>query len=144
VPSVSVRVSVRVAPGQDSVEAADAVIEHLRARVPFGASVDVSDLEVGQGFLVDESAPAVGTMLAAMRDAWGNEPERVGIGGSIPFIASLTDRYPDAQILVTGVEDPSTMAHSPNESQHLGVLKRATHAEALFLARFARDGGNIA
>jgi hypothetical protein len=27
------------------------------------------------------------------------------------------------------------MAHSPNESQHLGVLKQAIGAEALLLAR---------
>ena len=44
-------------------------------------------------------------------------------------------RSPRAQILVTGVEDPDTRAHSPNESQHLGVLKRAILGEALLLTR---------
>ena len=61
-----------------------------------------------------------------------------GIGGSIPFISDLVRRYPDAQILITGVEDPDTRAHSPNESQHLGVLRRAIAAEALLLARLSR------
>jgi acetylornithine deacetylase/succinyl-diaminopimelate desuccinylase-like protein len=41
----------------------------------------------------------------------------------------------EAQILVTGVEDPDTRAHSPNESLHLGVFKRAVMAEALLLSR---------
>ena len=36
---------------------------------------------------------------------------------------------------MTGVEDPGTMAHSPNESQHLGVLRKAIAAEALLLSR---------
>lgn len=147
VPSVAVRVSVRVAPGQDAGAAAEAVISHLRSSAAFGATIDIDDLEVGQGFLVDESAPAVEAMRGAMTDAWGNEAVSVGIGGSIPFIASLVDRFPEAQILVTGVEDPETMAHSPNESQHLGVLRRAILTEALFLGRmahFGRTGGNIA
>ncbi|GGA55959.1 dipeptidase [Pseudoclavibacter endophyticus] len=138
VPSVSARVSVRVAPGQDADAARDAVVAHLRAHAPFGATVEMSEFDIGQGFLVDHGTPAVTTMLDAMRDTWGSEPALVGIGGSIPFIASLVERYPDAQILVTGVEDPATMAHSPNESQHLGVLRRATQAEARFLLRFGR------
>jgi len=46
--------------------------------------------------------------------------------------------FPSAQILVTGVEDPDTRAHSPNESLHLGVFKRAILSEALLLARLDR------
>jgi len=64
------------------------------------------------------------------------------VGGSIPFIAELVDEFPAAQILVTGVEDPDSRAHSPNESLHLGVFRRSVLAEALFLARLdARSAG---
>ena len=79
-------------------------------------------------------------MKQAMSDAWGAEPVEAGIGGSIPFISTLEAEFPGAEILVTGVEDPGTMAHSPNESQHLGVLRNAIAAEALLLARLATDG----
>ena len=54
---------------------------------------------------------------------------------SIPFIAQLAQTFPEAQVLVTGVEDPETRAHSPNESLHLGVFHRAILTEALLLAR---------
>ena len=51
------------------------------------------------------------------------------------FIADLAEVFPDAHVLVTGVEDPDTRAHSPNESLHLGVLRRAILTEAVLLAR---------
>lgn len=44
-------------------------------------------------------------------------------------------RFPDAAIIVTGVEDPDTRAHGANESLHLGEFARACEAEAPFLAR---------
>ncbi|WP_217134620.1 dipeptidase [Leucobacter chinensis] len=135
VPSVLVRLSGRVAPGQDAAEAAEAIQRHLLANAPFGAHVSFEDTDNGQPFLVDTSGWGAETMRQAMADAWGVEPVDTGIGGSIPFIAELVEEFPGAQILVTGVEDPDTRAHSPNESQHLGVLRNATLTEALFMAR---------
>ncbi|PQM49739.1 D-threo-aldose 1-dehydrogenase [Mycobacterium talmoniae] len=64
---------------------------------------------------------------------WGTDPVEMGMGGSIPFIAEFAAAYPAATILVTGVEDPATQAHSVNESLHLGVLERAAISEALLL-----------
>jgi acetylornithine deacetylase/succinyl-diaminopimelate desuccinylase-like protein len=84
---------------------------------------------------VDTSGPAVADARAAMREAWGVEPVDTGSGGSIPFIADLVEQFPNAEILVTGVEDPDTRAHSPNESLHLGVFRRAILTEALLLAK---------
>jgi acetylornithine deacetylase/succinyl-diaminopimelate desuccinylase-like protein len=138
-PVVSVRVSTRIAPGQDAADAARALREHLAAHAPFGASVEISDVDMGDGFLVDTAGWAVKLMKSAMADGWGRETVETGIGGSIPFISDLARVFPAAQILVTGVEDPDTRAHSPNESQHLGVFRRAIQAEALFLARL--NGG---
>lgn len=139
-PEVTVRLSARIAPGQDPREAAGAIIAHLREHAAFGAHIEVSEPELGGAFLVDRETSAVRQMLAAMRDGWGAEPQLTGVGGSIPFIALLAERFPGAQILVTGVEDPQTRAHSPGESQHLGVLRRAILSEALFLSRLGRDG----
>jgi acetylornithine deacetylase/succinyl-diaminopimelate desuccinylase-like protein len=134
-PTVSVRVSARIAPGQDAGDALAALEEHIRTHTPFGAQVSISDVDTGNPFLVDTSGWAVAAAKDAMRDAWGAEPVEAGVGGSIPFIADLVRVFPEAQILVTGVEDPHTRAHSPNESLHLGVFKRAIAAEALLLLR---------
>jgi acetylornithine deacetylase/succinyl-diaminopimelate desuccinylase-like protein len=135
IPSVAVRVSARIAPGQDAPQAFEALRSHLEANAPFGARLEIDDVDTGQPFLVDTSGWAVAESKAAMTDAWGREPIDIGVGGSIPFIAQLVAEFPGAQILVTGVEDPDSRAHSPNESLHLGVFHRALLAEALFLAR---------
>ena len=137
-PSVAVRLSARVAPGQPASEAYAALERHLRAHAPFGARVEISDVDTGDAFLVDTAGWAATEAKQAMADAWGKDAVETGVGGSIPFIADLVREFPEAQILVTGVEDPDTRAHSPNESLHLGVFKRAILAEALLLARLDR------
>ncbi|WIB34300.1 dipeptidase [Curtobacterium sp. MCSS17_005] len=136
-PTVSARVSVRVAPGQDARQAYAAVERHLREHVPFGARMEITEPDSGDGFLVDTAGWAVQEARTAMREGWGAEAVEQGIGGSIPFVSDLAAEFPDAQILVTGVEDPDTRAHSPNESQHLGVLHRAIASETILLARLA-------
>ncbi|SDH42604.1 Acetylornithine deacetylase/Succinyl-diaminopimelate desuccinylase [Leifsonia sp. 98AMF] len=134
-PSVAVRISSRVAPGQPAREAYEALERHLRAHAPFGAHIAIDDVDLGDPFLVDTDGWAATEAKRAMTDAWGAEAVETGVGGSIPFIADLVREFPAAQILVTGVEDPDTRAHSPNESLHLGVFKRAVLTEALLLSR---------
>lgn len=134
-PTITVKISARIAPGQPAAEAFAALERHLRAHAPFGAHLTVGAIDLGEPFLVDTSGWAVDEALAAMREAWGSEPEQVGVGGSIPFIAQLAETFPAAQVLVTGVEDPHTRAHSPDESLHLGVFQRAILTEAALLTR---------
>jgi len=139
-PEVSVRISARIAPGQTADDAYLALEEHIRANAPFGAHVRIDDVDKGDPFLVDTSGSAIADATVAMTEGWGEAPVQTGIGGSIPFIADLVRTFPEAQILVTGVEDPDTRAHSPNESQHLGVLHRAILSEAILLARLDARG----
>jgi len=134
-PSVRVKLSVRVAPGQSAADAFAAVESHLRDHAPFGAQLSFDNVDLGDPFLVDTSGWAADDAITALAEAWGAEPVLAGVGGSIPFIAELAQVFPEAHVLVTGVEDPESRAHSPNESLHLGVFRRAVLSEALLLAR---------
>ncbi|MEJ1230636.1 MAG: dipeptidase [Galbitalea sp.] len=134
-PSTTVVITARIAPGQAAAAAFAALERHLRAHAPFGAHLELSEVDLGEPFLVDTGGPAVADVRAAMREGWGVEPVNTGIGGSIPFVADLVEQFPRAEILVTGVEDPDSRAHSPNESLHLGVFRRAILTEALLLAK---------
>lgn len=134
-PAITVKISARVAPGQRASDAFTALEKHLRNHAPFGAHLSISSVDVGDPFLVDVEGWAADEAAVAMTEAWGAAPVFAGIGGSIPFISQLVETFPEAQVLVTGVEDPETRAHSPNESLHLGVFHRAVLTEALLLAR---------
>lgn len=135
IPAVTVKVSARIAPGQAASDAFAALEAHLRANSPFGAHIDIADIDLGNPFLVDTSGWAVAEAKDAMAEAWGIPALETGIGGSIPFISDLVAVFPEAQILITGVEDPDSRAHSPNESLHLGVFQRAILTEAVLLAK---------
>ncbi len=142
-PEVSVVISARVAPGQSAADAYAALEAHLRAHAPFGSELTFADVDLGDGFLVDTSGWAVEMTRGAMADGYGAVPVDLGVGGSIPFIADLVREFPGAQILVTGVEDPHSRAHSPNESLHLETFRNAVRTEALLLARMnGRDAAS--
>jgi acetylornithine deacetylase/succinyl-diaminopimelate desuccinylase-like protein len=131
----SAKVSLRVAPGGDAGAHLDALRRHLESRAPWGARVTVTPGDIGQPYAIDATGPVYDAARAAFRQAWGVDAVDMGMGGSIPFIAEFAAAFPDATILVTGVEDPGTQAHSINESLHLGVLERAAVTEALLLAK---------
>lgn len=135
IPSVTFLLSMRVAPGQDSTEAGEALAKHLRDNVPFGAHIDIDVAESGPAFQADGDTEITSAARKALEDAWGVKPVDIGMGGSIPFIADLAELFPSADILVTGIEDPDTRAHSANESLHLGDFRNAIVAEALLLSR---------
>lgn len=137
IPRARAKVSIRVAPGGDAVQHLDAVEAHLKQHAPWGAQVSVVRGDAGQPYEIDASGPVYDAARAAFRQAWGVDAIDMGMGGSIPFIAEFAKAFPHAKILVTGVEDPATQAHSINESLDLGVLERAAITEALLLANLA-------
>ena len=132
-PSVKAKISMRIAPGDSPEQALDALRAHLNANVPWGARLTFGETELGKPHAAPTDTWSHRLASQALTAAWGNESVNMGIGGSIPFIADLVELFPKAQILVTGVEDPDSRAHSPNESLHLETLRRAILAESLVL-----------
>lgn len=138
-PAMRAKLSVRLAPGESAADALDAVRRHLTDHVPFGAEIEFGSTETGQPWQADASDPAVQLALDALTDGFGETSVLIGLGGSIPFIADLLDVFPQASILVTGVEDPDSRAHSANESLYLPDFESAIVSEALLLARVGQS-----
>lgn len=138
VPTARAKVSVRIAPGEDPARAYEAVAAHLRAHAPWGARVDVRLEQSGAAWVAGAQGPIYEAARAAFRNAWdGVDPVGMGMGGSIPFIATFQELFPQASVLVTGVEDPDSRAHGPNESLHLSEFARICLGETLLLAGLA-------
>lgn len=135
IPRARAKVSLRTAPGDDAERALDALVRHLETHAPWGAHVNVHRGAAGQPFALRAEGPTYDAARAALGEAWGAEPVDIGIGGSIPFVADFARTFPNAAILLTGVEDPDTRAHGIDESLHLGEFEKACLAEALLLAR---------
>ncbi|MGA9748416.1 MAG: M20/M25/M40 family metallo-hydrolase, partial [Nocardioides sp.] len=134
IPSVKAKLSVRLAPGDSSKRAMQCLEDHLRGHVAWGAELTFTPGELGEPTQIDATGPAYDAARAAFKEAWdGVEPVDMGVGGSIPFIAAFHDAFPDASVLVTGVEDPDTRAHGANEGLHLAEFERVCLAEALLL-----------
>ncbi len=136
-PSCRAALSLRIAPGDDPARAFAALEAHLVANAPFGAEVTVILGELGNAFKSASESDAMRLARWAMSEAWGTASVETGIGGSIPFISDLAREFPEAEVLVTGIEDPDSRAHSGNESIHLGELRGAMFAEALMLAKLS-------
>jgi cysteinylglycine-S-conjugate dipeptidase len=131
------KVSVRLAPGDDAKSAMDRLVEHLTTHAPFGARVTVTPISYGEPFRIDARGPRYDAARAAFQEAWGRAPVDMGVGGTIPFVAEFAEAFPEAAILVTGVEDPDSRAHGFDESLHLDEYSKACLAEALMLEKLA-------
>ena len=137
VPSVRAKLSLRIAPGDDPERSLEALKGHILANNTLGAEITFGAVELGKPFSLGESGWAKTLAEQSLSLAFGEKSVDIGIGGSIPFIADLERVFPKAQVLVTGVEDPDSRAHSPNESLHLKGFQSAILAQLLFLL-----GGN--
>ena len=109
-----------------------------RQHVPWGAQLTFTVVDTGEPTQIDATGPAYDAARAAFQEAWdGVAPVDMGVGGSIPFIAEFLEAFPEASVLVTGVEDPDTRAHGANEGLHLAEFERVVLAEALLLRNLA-------
>jgi acetylornithine deacetylase/succinyl-diaminopimelate desuccinylase-like protein len=137
VPSARARVSMRIPAGQDADAAMDALVEHLRTHVPWGAEVTVTEKSRGKPYKLSAEGKTYEAMNRAMKDAFGRDPVFMGAGGTIPFVADFAKAFPKATLLLTGAGDPFSNAHAEDESVDLRDLERSALAEALFFENLA-------
>jgi acetylornithine deacetylase/succinyl-diaminopimelate desuccinylase-like protein len=138
-PVTVVNVSVRLPPTCDADAALAAATEAVTTDPPYGATVEVQGDWAATGWnappTADWLAPAID---AASQAAFGQPAAAMGEGGTIPFMAMLGDRFPDAQFLVLGVLGPGSNAHGPNEFLDVPMAKGISAAVAHVLDAHSR------
>jgi acetylornithine deacetylase/succinyl-diaminopimelate desuccinylase-like protein len=141
-PYTIAKLSLRLPPTIDANAAGGFLKALFEEDPPYGARVAYEPQAASAGWNAPALAPWLEASLArASEAAFGAPPAYMGEGGSIPFMAMLGERFPQAQFVVTGVLGPHSNAHGPNEFLHIPTGKRITRVIAQVLAdHHARAG----
>lgn len=131
------RVGIRIVPDMDPEDVQRRLIDHLKARVPWGLVATFTPHAPAKWWMTEPAGPAFEAAIAALRAGYGQEPLMIGVGGTIPFAGPFGAALGGAPALLTGVEDPYTKAHGENESMHLGEFDRAIRSQIRFFADLA-------
>ena len=137
VPTAAARLNLRIPPGTHPDGAREALTRHLEQAAPWGVHLTVTLEAEGAPFRAATDGPAYAAMDEAMAEAYGVPMTRLGQGGSIPLCNVFADTYPDAELVLMGVEEPLALIHAPNESVDPTEIRRMALAEALFLRKYA-------
>lgn len=125
--STTLKLSVRIPPTADPDEVVAELVSALTTDPPHGARVSCEIGFRAPGWEAPSPAPWLSRSLADSADRhFGTRSLAMGEGGSIPFMAMLGRRFPEAQFVVTGVLGPHSNAHGPNELLDLAYAKALT------------------
>ncbi|QIS08536.1 dipeptidase [Nocardia arthritidis] len=136
--SARARLNLRIPPGIDPEQAHKLLVAHLEAHTPWHAKLTIETEGLGGAFSSGKGGPARTAMEAALAAAYGKPPTTQGQGGSIPLCNVFAETYPDAEIMLMGVEEPKCLIHAPNESVDPSEIEHMALAEALFLSSYAK------
>ena len=137
-PKTALVLSLRLPPTVKAESAARQLQAILEADPPYGARVKFDYGQAATGWHAPPTAPwlAAAVETSSIKN-YGKSAMWMGEGGTIPFMAMLGARFPDAQFLITGVLGPQANAHGPNEFLHIEYAKRLTACVAEVLAAHA-------
>ena len=133
-PVTAVKVSLRIPPTLDSNAASAALKQLLEDNPPYGAQVSFEPEWGASGWNAPPLAPWLERALNnASQEFFGRDACAIGEGGTIPFMAMLGEKFPEAQFMITGVLGPHSNAHGPNEFLEISMGKRLTACVARVL-----------
>ena len=138
-PKTELVLSLRLPPTVKADSVAQQLKAILEAKPPYGARVTFNAGQAATGWHAPHTAPWLSGVLEQTSKKYFGKPAMwMGEGGTIPFMAMLGAKYPDAQFLITGVLGPHSNAHGPNEFLHIEYAKRLTACVADVLAAHAQ------
>jgi len=134
-PHTALKLSMRLPPVVDAEGAARTMKRMLESDPPYCAVVSFDCDSAATGWNAPSAAPWLSEALdQASQVLFGKRAAHMGEGGTIPFMGMLGAKFPQAQILVTGVLGPRSNAHGPNEFLDIAYAKKVTAATAMVIA----------
>ena len=134
-PKTALALSMRLPPTTGAKTAAMQLKTLLEADPPYGAKVGFSAGQAADGWNAPATAPWLFEAInSSSKKHFKADAMWMGEGGTIPFMAMLGSKFPQAQFLITGVLGPHSNAHGPNEFLHIEYAKKLTACVADVLA----------
>jgi acetylornithine deacetylase/succinyl-diaminopimelate desuccinylase-like protein len=130
----AVKTSLRIPPSLDPDVVGRQLQRLFETNPPMGANVSFVVEQSAVGWNAPAFAPWLKEAIQTGSMAFfGNPPCYMGEGGTLPVLAMLSERFPQAQFLMTGVLGPQSNAHGPNECLELRTAKNLTSVVSVVL-----------
>ena len=141
-PQSAVKLSIRIPPMLNPEIASRALKEILERDPPYGAKIEFESETAATGWAAPATKPWLqATLDEASKTYFGPQAAAMGEGGTIPFMGMLSERFPDAQFMISGLLGPKSNAHGPNEFLHVPTGKKLTAAVADVIAKHYERAG---
>ncbi|WP_298207597.1 M20/M25/M40 family metallo-hydrolase [Ferrimicrobium sp.] len=138
-PFTTGKISLRLPPTINAIAAQEQLVSLLSTEVPYGAHVEIEAESPAQGWVAKEPSPWLASALEeGSKEGFGKPAAFCGEGGSIPFMATLGERFPNADFVATGALGPGSNAHGPDESLYLPAAVGVATALAVVLGAAPR------
>ncbi len=138
-PYTELQLSIRIPPLVNHKKAKEAIFTVLTESPPYDAKISLTFDEPASGWNAPETKAWLSKSIMNASKCFFKEPScSTGEGGTIPFMAMLGEKFPEAQFVITGVLGPGSNAHGPNEFLHIPYAKKLTACIALILRDFQK------
>lgn len=137
-PKTEFKLSMRLPPLVSSQKAAAAMQKALVDSPPYRAKIAFRINSAAGGWNAPELADWLAKAMDEASMVFYQKPAlSMGEGGTIPFMAMLGERFPQAQFMITGVLGPHSNAHGPNEFLDLDMVEKLTACVSYVLNQHA-------
>lgn len=125
--SAHCKFGVRLTTGQDPKRVAEIIQKYIASQgtlwnVPYELKQVGLAARAWKGNI---QGPYTTALLDSFKDVYGKIAV-MPTGGTLPLITDFEETFPGLEVIIAGVEDPHTSAHSHNESQDISVLRNVT------------------
>ena len=128
-------VEIRLAPGNNELQAEEALRSHLKKNISPGFELDIKADKGASPWMTEIAHPVFPLILDSLEKGFGEKACLYGCGGTIPFVAKLMQALGNAHPLCLGAYDPDCRMHEPGESLSMPDLMGCTRAIIYFLSR---------
>ena len=126
------RVGIRLAPNMDPDKSEKMVREYIEAHCPWGLDMDLNFEPPARPWLAPTNHGIVEKLMAALSSGYNKQAVFAGCGATIPLAEPMSEKLGHVPVLLVGIEDPDSKAHSENESLLISEFEKAIQSQIHF------------